>query len=339
MLDTSHRLLPTDFPELSRKTLETVQFNLGYTCNLSCTHCHVNAGPKRTEQANLETINAVLAFIDKQNISVLDLTGGAPEINPHFRFIVEEARSRGVKVIDRCNLTILDEPGFEDLAEFLARLGVSITASLPCYQEKNVSAQRGKGVFDRSIAALQKLNALGYGRSPDLSIDLVYNPNGAFLPPDQKKLEADYKKSLFENYGIEFNQLFTLANMPISRFGSTLQSKGNFDEYLCLLRDNFSQANIENVMCLSMLSIDWQGYVYDCDFNQMLHWPMTKTMSSDLNDKSTTQFAHDLIGTDKTRFHISELIETSLNHHPIRVGEHCYGCTAGQGSSCGGALS
>ncbi len=336
MLDTSHQLLPTDFPALSRKNVETLQLNLGYTCNLSCTHCHVNAGPKRTEQASIETINAVLAFIDKQKISVLDLTGGAPEINPHFRYIVTEARSRGISVIDRCNLTILDEPGYEDLADFLAESGVIITASLPCYQEENVSAQRGKGVFTRSIEALQKLNALGYGRSPELRIDLVYNPNGAFLPPDQQSLEADYKKALYENYGIEFNQLLTLTNMPISRFGSTLQSKGNFEEYLCLLRNNFSKSNLENLMCLSMVSVDWQGYVYDCDFNQMLNWPMKAAFSE--NDESNKPTGH-IIGSDKKHLHILELVNASLKNNAIVVGEHCYGCTAGQGSSCGGALS
>ena len=335
MLETSHQLLPTSFPKLFRKNLEILQFNLGYTCNLSCIHCHVNAGPKRTEQASLETVQKVLTFIDKHAVSVLDLTGGAPEINPHFRFLVQEARNKGIKVIDRCNLTILDEPGHEDLAEFLANNGVSITASLPCYQEENVSAQRGKGVFARSIAALQKLNALGYGRTPELTIDLVYNPNGAFLPPDQKKLEADYKRALFENYGIEFNQLLTLTNMPISRFGSTLQSKGNFNEYLCLLRDNFSSANLEGVMCLSTLSIDWQGFVYDCDFNQMLNWPMQKEKGVTTNSNSEAV----IIGSDKTRVHIDDIVEKTLVDHPIVVGEHCYGCTAGQGSSCGGALS
>ena len=325
MLDTSALLLRTDFPALRRKITQTLQVNLGYLCNLSCTHCHVNAGPKRTELATLETIEHILSFIDKNAITTLDVTGGAPEMNPHFRHLVIEARKRGVTVIDRCNLTILNEPGYEDLAEFLAENSVTISASLPCYQEKNVSEQRGKGVFESSIKALQKLNQLGYGKEEDLTLDLVYNPNGTFLPPDQQQLEKAYKEALLKDYGVVFNELLTITNMPISRFGSMLLSKGLYDDYMRLLRDNYSAENLKSVMCLNLVSVDWQGYLYDCDFNQMLGWPM--------------RGEGELIASDNPRLHIRDVLERSLEGAPIVVGEHCYGCTAGQGSSCGGALS
>lgn len=325
MLDTSEKLKITDFPAVKRKAVEVLQVNLGYLCNLSCTHCHVNAGPKRVELATLDTIQTVLAFIDQHNISVLDLTGGAPEMNPQFCYLVEAARNRGVEVIDRCNLTILNEPGYEKMASFLAENQVTVTASLPCYQEKNVSEQRGKGVFDSSILALQTLNRLGYGQSDDLRLNLVYNPNGIFLPPEQSALEASYKKELFANYGIVFNELLTITNMPISRFGSMLQSKGQFEEYMQLLKSNYSAQNLGGVMCLNLLSIDWQGYVYDCDFNQMLGWPL--------------KHHEGVIASDSSRRHLSELLDTNLQGNAIVVGDHCYGCTAGQGSSCGGALN
>lgn len=335
MLDTKPMLLNTDFPSIRRGALSVLQVNLGYLCNLSCTHCHVNAGPKRTELASLETIDAILAYIDEVGISTLDLTGGAPEMNPHFKYLVREARSRNVTVIDRCNLTILNEPGFEDLATFLAEHQVVVSASLPCYSEKNVTEQRGKGVFGSSITALQKLNALGYGKKDGLYLNLVYNPNGPFLPPNQQSLEADYKEKLAQDFDIVFNELLTITNMPISRFGSMLLSKGLYDDYLQLLKDNFSSANLAGVMCRNLISIDWQGYVYDCDFNQMLEMPMAL---SDTAERHGSDGAH-IISSDAHKTHITSLLKKDIAGNLIAIGEHCYGCTAGQGSSCGGALA
>ncbi len=319
MLATLPLLEQTRFPALRRNKLETLQVNLGYLCNQQCLHCHVNAGPRRTEIMTRETVEQVLAYLRAANIGALDLTGGAPELNPHFRDIVRTARAQGIRVIDRCNLTILEEPGQEDLAEFLAMQRVEAIASLPCYLEDNVDRQRGKGVFAASIRALQRLNALGYGQ-PDsgLILNLVYNPQGPSLPPAQGPLQADYKQHLSDAYGIVFNQLFTLANMPIQRFGSTLISKGQFEDYMTLLHEAHQDANLESVMCRDLISIDWQGYVYDCDFNQMLALPLR------LNDRPRT--------------HIKDLMGVNLTGNPIVVKDHCYGCTAGQGSSCGGAL-
>jgi len=320
MLDSAHLLFPTCFPALRRQAVQSVQVNLGYRCNQSCQHCHVNAGPKRTESMERESVELVLAFLQRHKIGSLDLTGGAPELNPHFRYLVEQARSQGVKVIDRCNLTILEEPGQEDLAEFLAAHQVEVVASLPCYLEENVDSQRGNGVYESSIRGLQRLNALGYGKEDSgLVLSLVYNPAGPSLPPPQAVLEADYKRELMARYGIAFNQFFTLANMPIQRFGSQLLSRGEFDGYMQLLRDAFVPDNLSSVMCLSQISVDWRGYLYDCDFNQMLDLP--------------------LVTEGRARTHIGELLDRDLDDTPIRVGEHCYGCTAGQGSSCGGALS
>lgn len=328
MKDTTELLVETDFPALFRTTLKTLQVNLGYLCNLSCTHCHVNAGPKRTELMSREVIDLLLVFIDRRGIKQLDLTGGAPEMNPHFRYLVSEARRRDVEVIDRCNLTILEEPGYEDLAEFLADQQVVISASLPCYEETNVNEQRGKGVYQTSISALQTLNKLGYGRNQALKLDLVYNPNGAFLPPAQVQLQADYKQQLQENHQIVFDELLTITNMPISRFGSMLLSKGKFDEYLALLKSSYSESNLASVMCKTLISVDWQGYVYDCDFNQMLNWPSHFQTSG-----------NSLIGTDQKKTHLKDIVDRDLTGEPIVIGEHCYGCTAGQGSSCGGALA
>jgi radical SAM/Cys-rich protein len=320
MLDTAHLLFPTTFPAIRRDRLETLQVNLGYLCNQTCQHCHVNAGPKRTELMTRETIDQVLAFLAAKGISSLDLTGGAPEMNPHFRYLVEEARELGVRVIDRCNLTILLEPGREDLAEFLATQQVEVVASLPCYLKENVDNQRGKGVYASSLWALTRLNHLGYGKpGSGLVLNLVFNPQGASLPPDQCALENDYRQRLKGQYGIRFNQLFTITNMPISRFGSMLLSRGEFDSYLQLLRDAYSSDNLATVMCRSLLSVDWQGYIYDCDFNQMLNIPMSHN------------------GTPKS--HIADLIDTDLAGAGIQIAEHCYGCTAGRGSSCGGALT
>ena len=307
------------FPALRRGRLETLQVNLGYKCNQSCLHCHVNAGPTRTELMSRETIRDVLAFIAVAGVKTLDVTGGAPELNPHFRELVMRTRELGVRVIDRCNLTILEEPGHEDLAAFLADHQVEITASLPCYTEELVDRQRGKGVYEKSIAALQRLNALGYGApGSGLVLNLVYNPQGPSLPPGQEGLESDYKRELGGKFGVVFNHLYTLANMPIQRFGSTLVSKGQFGDYMTLLKGAHRDENLDAVMCRTLVSVDWQGAVYDCDFNQMLGLPLAIE--------------------GKRRPQLSDLIGRDLAGNPIAVRDHCYGCTAGQGSSCGGAL-
>lgn len=314
-----HETLPllevSDFPPIRREKIATLQVNIGYKCNQSCVHCHVNAGPNRTEMMSAENLALVPEVLRARNIPTLDITGGAPELHSGFRDLVSAARRLDVHVMDRCNLTILFEPGQEDLAEFLAENRVEVVASLPCYSIDNVDKQRGKGVFDKSIAALQKLNALGYGR-PDsgLLLNLVYNPQGPFLPPNQQALEADYRRELSEHFGIAFNNLFALANMPIKRFGSTLVSRGQFAGYMQLLRDNYSEANLDGVMCRSLVSVDWQGNLYDCDFNQQLGVAVPG------------------------RAHLRDLLERDMHNTPIRVADHCYGCTAGQGSSCGGAL-
>ena len=320
MHETLSRLEQTDFPAIKRNILEILQVNLGYLCNLSCTHCHVNAGPKRTELMDKATVDLVLGFIKRANIHTLDLTGGAPEMNPHFKYLVMRAREMAVTVIDRCNLVILEEAGFEDMAGFLAANKVVINASLPCYLEDNVDKQRGKGTFNASLSALKKLNSLGYGQTDsELQLNLVFNPQGAYLPPDQKVLEKDYKQHLQTHYGIVFNKLFALTNLPIQRFGSILISKGLFKDYMQLLKDNYRPENLSGVMCRNTMSVDWQGFVYDCDFNQMLQLPLGANPSS--------------------KTHISELISpSSLMDSSITVRQHCYGCTAGQGSSCGGAL-
>lgn len=317
---TLPRLAESDFPAIRRKRLDTLQVNLGYKCNQSCLHCHVNAGPTRTEMMSRETVFEVIAFLKTANIKTLDVTGGAPELNPHFRLLVERARGLGVRVMDRCNLTILHEPGQETLADFLREQEVDIVASLPCYLEDNVDRQRGKGVFDGSIRALRLLNNKGYGKpgSP-LKLSLVYNPQGPSLPPAQAPLEADYRKHLGEKFGIEFSELFVLTNMPIQRFGSTLISKGQFAHYMDVLKNAYQPENLDNVMCRTLLSVDYQGYVYDCDFNQMLGLPM--------------------LWRNKPRTQLRELMSADLTGNPIVVKDHCYGCTAGQGSSCGGALA
>lgn len=316
-----HATLPllesTDFPPLRRHALYTLQVNLGYRCNQSCVHCHVNAGPTRTEMMDSETMALIPKVLRTRGIGTLDLTGGAPELHDGFRSLVRTAREMGVRVIDRCNLTILFEEGQEDLAGFLAKNQVEVVASLPCYSVENVDKQRGRGVFDKSIAALQQLNTLGYGKpGSGLMLNLVYNPQGPSLPPSQSQLQADYKRELFERYGIVFDTLFVLTNMPIQRFGSMLISKGQFADYLRLLKENFAAANLDNVMCRSLISVDWRGYLYDCDFNQQLGLALMRDGSPHL---------HDLLTEDPQGF-------------PIRVADHCFGCTAGQGSSCGGAL-
>jgi radical SAM/Cys-rich protein len=319
MHDTAALLTKSDFPSIVREQLSTLQLNLGYRCNQSCLHCHVNAGPNRSEQMARETIDIALELLQTNGIKTLDLTGGAPEMNPNFRYLVSAARALGVRVIDRCNLTILNEPGMEDLAAFMATEGVEIVASMPCYLEENIDAQRGDGVYRSSIEALKKLNAIGYGQDGSgLIVNLMYNPAGPSLPPSQEGLQADYKRELQQRAGVVFNDLYVLVNMPIKRFGCTLISHGKFEEYMALLKDSFQPANLATPMCRSLISVDWQGRFYDCDFNQMLDLPM--------------QFGNN------SRPHISELLGKDLQGVPIVVADHCYGCTAGQGSSCSGAL-
>jgi radical SAM/Cys-rich protein len=314
-----HNTLPllhaTDFPALHRERLTALQVNLGYRCNQSCLHCHVNAGPNRTEEMADATVELIPRVLAARGLSTLDLTGGAPELHPRFRWLVEAARRLGVKVIDRCNLTILSEPGQDNLADFLAGQGVEVVASLPCYLEENVDEQRGKGVFERSIAGLRRLNALGYGRAGgSLNLNLVYNPLGPSLPPSQTGLEAAYKKELNARYDIVFNRLYSLANMPILRFGSTLVSKGQFADYMQLLKSSHNPDNLGQVMCRELVSVDWRGRLYDCDFNQMLGLPLQGPAT------------------------LAGLLTHDISGQPIQVADHCYGCTAGQGSSCGGAL-
>jgi radical SAM/Cys-rich protein len=317
---TLPRLETSDFPAIRRKRLDTLQVNLGYKCNQSCLHCHVNAGPTRTEMMTRETISDVIAFLKASRVKTLDVTGGAPELNANFRGLVLAARNLGVHVMDRCNLTILEQPGQEDLARFLAANAVEVVASLPCYLEENVDAQRGMGVFESSIRALRTLNALGYARAGSgLTLNLVYNPQGPTLPPAQDKLEADYRRHLGERFGVVLNHLYVLTNMPIQRFGSMLISKGQFEHYLALLKNAYEPRNLESVMCRNLVSVDWRGFVYDCDFNQMLGLPLR---------------IH-----GKPRVHLRQLASDDLEGNPIVVMDHCYGCTAGQGSSCGGALA
>ncbi len=317
MRDIKPLLVNSDFPLIRRGTLQTLQMNLGYLCNLSCTHCHVNAGPHRTELMTRETMQTALQFAEKHKLEFLDLTGGSPEMNPDFRWLVQQARLQGLHVMDRCNPTILVEPGYEDCAEFLAEQHVEVIASLPCYLEDNVDAQRGKGVFSASIKALQKLNELGYGKPESgLILNLVFNPQGIALPPPQQQLEDAYRQFLAEHFNLQFNNLYTITNMPIQRFGAVLEAKGQFQDYMNLLKQAYQPTNLDQVMCRSLLSVDWQGYVYDCDFNQMLEMPLAGQ-----------------------RTHLSQLLEQMPEAMPITVADHCYGCTAGQGSSCSGVLT
>lgn len=320
MHDTLPLLEAVPFPPLQRSTLDTLQVNLGYQCNQSCLHCHVNASPQRTEMMDEATMALIPRVLTARQARTLDLTGGAPELHRGFRALVAQARAQGVRVIDRCNLTILSEPGQDGLAEFLADQRVEVVASLPCYSAANVDRQRGDGVFERSIAGLRQLNALGYGQpGSGLVLNLVYNPQGPSLPPNQQGLQADYQRELAQHFGVVFNQLLALANMPIQRFGSTLVSKGTFHTYMALLKASHQDANLPGVMCRSLVSVDWQGWLYDCDFNQQLGLPL---------------------GTAGVRRHLRDLLQADAPalDAPIRVAGHCYGCTAGQGSSCGGAL-
>ena len=318
MHDTLPLLNNDKFPRIHRGKVETLQINLGYLCNQACLHCHVNAGPTRKEQMTLDTIEEIVQLIDNVKPKMVDLTGGAPELNVHFKYLVTEITKRRISIIDRCNLTILSEPGQEDLTQFLSKHKVIVTASLPCYSEENVNSQRGDGVFDRSIDGLRQLNGAGYGKgNPDLQLHLVYNPIGASLPPPQKTLEKEYKQHLSENYGVSFDSLLTITNMPIKRFGSTLISRGEFESYLQLLESSYQEKNLESVMCKTLLSIDWEGYVYDCDFNQMLGLPF---------------------GDTEKKTHVRDLKMAETEGNPIAVRDHCFGCTAGNGSSCSGAM-
>ena len=312
-----HKIYPliknTNFPSIRRSRLKTIQINLGYKCNQSCLHCHVNAGPKREEMMNKKTIDNVIDFAINNNIETVDLTGGAPEINKYFRYLIKELRQHDIHIIDRCNLTILNEDGMKDLPSFFVKHKIEIIASLPCYIKKNVDSQRGKGVFDESINILRLLNNFGYGVKKDLILNLVYNPQGPVLPPSQIKLEKEYKSYLRDSFDIKFNNLFTITNMPINRFGSTLVSQNKFDSYVNLLKSSFSEKAKENVMCKELISIDYNGNVFDCDFNQML--------KMNLSGKET---------------HITKITKKYLHNREISTGDHCYGCTAGSGSSCGG---
>ena len=305
------------FPTLTRGALATLQVNLGYRCNQACHHCHVEAGPQRTEEMQAGTLATVLEFLRQQQPATLDITGGAPELNAVFRPLVRAARDLGMAVIDRCNLTILEVAGQEDLGEFLAEQRVRVVASLPCHGPDNVDRQRGKGVFAASIRGLQRLNALGYGvEDTGLQLDLVYNPVGAHLPPPQAALEADYRVRLRDEHGVVFNHLLTLTNQPIARFRHALERDGKLDDYLHLLVTHYDAANLPALMCRSTLSVDWRGYIYDCDFNQMLDLP-----------------------AGHKRRHLRDVLAMNLQGQPIAVADHCYACTAGQGSSCGGALA
>jgi radical SAM/Cys-rich protein len=305
--------------ELRRARPEILQLNVGKLCNLTCTHCHVNAGPKRKEIIKPETLYRVLDWFAATDLPTLDLTGGAPEMIPDFRSAILRVRAMTPRrrIIDRCNLTILLESEMDGLAEFLAENEVEIVASMPCYSPENVNAQRGDGVFDASIAALRLLNGLGYGRRAELPLHLVYNPNGATLPGPQRELEANYKRELAGHFGIVFNNLYTITNLPIARFASWLRHEGKYEEYLALLVTAFNPATVEGLMCRNTINVSWEGEAHDCDFNQMIHLP--------------------LAGNGRT--YVWDLDPEALTGRQIATGSHCFGCTAGAGSSCGGALT
>ena len=304
---------------LRARTLTTLQVNVGKVCNQTCHHCHVDAGPQRTEQMTRKTMDQILSVLDRTpQITTVDITGGAPEMNPNFEYLVSESRTRNRKVLDRCNLTVFFVKGKEHLPRFLADHQVEIIASLPCYQEENVDQQRGKGVFERSIRALKTLNQMGYGQEDtELVLNLVFNPIGPKLPPNQMELEQDYKEELDRTYGIRFNHLYTLTNMAISRFLQDLEETEQVEEYHELLVKNFNPPTLESLMCRSLISVGWDGRLYDCDFNQMLDLPLQENTPSTIEDFDPAK----------------------LSQRSITVGSHCFGCTAGSGSSCGGALT
>jgi len=304
---------------LARRSIDVLQVNLGAYCNQACIHCHVDSGPTRKEMMGLETVQSVLRFLGGTNIPTLDITGGAPELHPNFDFLVESAVRSDRHVINRCNLTVICEPGKEYLPEFFQRWRVELVCSLPCYSQQNVDKQRGKGTFELSIRALKMLNELGYGQpNSGLVLNLVYNPVGPYLPPPQQKLERDYRQVLNEQFGIVFNRLYCLTNMPITRYATHLELRGEYDRYMDLLAENFNPRTVDEVMCRSLLSVGWEGSIYDCDFNQMLALP--------LRDPSGQ------------KLHISTVSLAQIENSSITVGDHCYACTAGRGSSCGGAL-
>ena len=306
------------FPSINKEPIETLQINIGYRCNQACKHCHVNSSPMRTEKMSNEIITLIPRIIDKYKIKTLDITGGAPELHPEFRNLVTSLSNKKIDIIDRCNLTIFFEEGYEDLPQFLARNNVIVTASLPCYEKNNVEVQRGYGVFDKSIKALKILNNLGYGKSKNgLQLNLVYNPINPILPPPQAILENDYKKILFEKYDISFNNLYTITNMPINRYSDSLRREGKLNTYHKLLKENFNNDNLENLMCKKTISVNWLGEIYDCDFNQQINLRGNKGPKT-LSDLMNNSFKFD---------------------YEVAVKEHCFACTAGSGSSCGGTLT
>jgi radical SAM/Cys-rich protein len=302
---------------LRRDRLRELQVNVGRLCNQACNHCHVDAGPKRTEIMTWATMEKILGWARAAGITAVDITGGAPEVNPHFRRFVDGFLALGAQVTARCNLTVLLEPGQEDLASWYAQRGIRLVCSLPCYTRKNVDAQRGDGVFDKSIEALRRLNAAGYGRDASLRLDLVYNPGGVSLPGAQEKLEADYRKRLHEDFDIAFSRLMTITNMPINRFAHYLERAGQYENYMQKLEESFNPATVPGLMCRHLISVDWRGRVYDCDFNQMLELPLA----------------------DEPHRYLWDVVIADLAGKPIAVDSHCRGCTAGAGSSCGGALA
>ena len=310
--------MKNDFPKIKKGSIKTLQINIGYKCNQACNHCHVNSSPSRTEMMSDEIVFLIPKILEKYKIKTLDITGGAPEMHPEFRNLIRILKNKQVDIIDRCNLTIFYEKGYQDLPKFLADNKVKITASLPCYEKENVNKQRGFGVFEKSINAIKKLNDLGYGKSDNgLELNLVYNPVNPILPPSQEKLEADYKKNLYKNYKIIFNNLYTITNMPINRYADHLRRNGEIDKYFELLKKSFNKNNLDNLMCKDTLSISWDGKIYDCDFNQQIKLQSNKG--------------------PKTIF---DLIKETYNFsQDIAVNNHCFACTAGAGSSCGGTLT
>jgi len=310
--------MKTTFPKIKKESIDTLQINIGYKCNQACKHCHVNSSPSRTEMMSEKILDLIPKIINKFNIKTLDITGGAPEMNPNFKKLILSLKNQNINIIDRCNLTIFFEKGYGDLPDFLAENKVIITASLPCYEKENVEKQRGSGVFDKSINAIKILNNLGYGKTDTgLVLNLVYNPINPTLPPPQEKLEDDYKKALYEKYNITFNNLYTITNMPINRYADFLKMTGELEKYFELLANNFNQQNLKNLMCKKTISIDWEGQIYDCDFNQQLK------LKSESGPKN-----------------LYELLDyASSFDYEIAAKNHCFACTAGSGSSCGGSLS
>ncbi len=315
--DFKQSLLRHDSFPLTRANLSELQINLGYLCNQACEHCHVEAGPKRTEMMTWETMEKIIEWAAQNNIKAVDLTGGAPELIPHFRQFVDRLITLGIRITSRCNITVLFEPKQQDLAQWYAERKVRLVCSLPCYSRENVDQQRGKGVFAKSIDGLQLLNKWGYGRDSDRVIDLVYNPIGPVLPPPQQSLEQQYKTNLREDFSIEFNSLLTITNLPINRFEHFLKRTNQLESYIQLLAENFNPQTIAPLMCRHLLSVDWQGYVFDCDFNQMLKLPLG----------------------NQTRRQLWDIVPADMNGATVAIGKHCFGCTAGAGSSCGGALT